>query len=67
MYITAGRDARGEAAFTNWTHPHTPALAGASVGTRKVIQFWITVDINLYLIAFLSCSDTSETVCHRFA
>ncbi len=33
--------------------PQTPASAGASVGTHKVIRFWITVGVNLYIIAFV--------------
>ncbi len=37
---------RPQAAFTILTHPQTPALAGASVGTRKVIRLWITVRVN---------------------
>ncbi len=31
--------------------PQAPALAGASVGTRKVLRLWITVSINLYIIS----------------
>ncbi len=54
VYIAVGRFARGEATFTNLTHPQTPALAGASVGTRKVLRFWITAGVNLYLITFYS-------------
>ncbi len=49
--IAVGRGSRGEAAFTNWTHPQTPALAGASVGTHKLIRLWFTVGVNLYIIA----------------
>jgi len=49
--IAVGRGFRGEAAFANWTHPQTPALAGASVGTHKVIRLWITVGVDLYIIA----------------
>ncbi len=64
MYIAV---ARGEAAFANLTHPQPPALAGVSVETREVIRFWITVGINLYIIAFLSISDTAGSACHRFA
>ncbi len=51
FYIAVGRVARGKAAFTILTHPQTPALAGASVGTRKVLRLWITVGVNLYIIA----------------
>ncbi len=75
--IVVGCVARGEAAFTNLTHPQLrpkasaielariaepsqqkrnlfrkSALAGASVGTRNVIWLWITVGVNLYIIAF---------------
>jgi len=52
MYLLAvGRGARGKAAYSVLTHPQTPALAGASVGTRKVLWFWITVGVDLYIIA----------------
>ncbi len=54
FYIAVSRFARGEAAFANWTHPQTPAKAGASIGTRKVVRFWITAGVNLYLITFYS-------------
>ena len=37
--IAVGRVARGKAAFADLTHPRTPALAGASVGARKVLRF----------------------------
>ena len=48
-----GRVARGETAYSVLTHPRTPASAGASVGTREVIRFWITACVKRYLIAFL--------------
>ncbi len=51
IFIVVGRNARGEAAFANWTHPQAPAKAGASVGTRKVVQLWFFVSVNLYIIA----------------
>ena len=51
IYFVVGRVARGKAAFTNLTHPQAPALAGASVGTRKVLRFWISVGVNVYIIA----------------
>ncbi len=50
VYIAVGHAARGKAVFANLTHPQTPALAGASVRIRKVIRFWITVGINVYII-----------------
>ncbi len=56
IYIAGGRVARGKAAFTNWTHPQTPALAGASVGTRKVSRLWFAVGVNGYIIAFFVSS-----------
>ncbi len=76
IFIVVGRNARGEAAFANWTHPQLrqkasaielariteppqqkrnlfrkSALAGASVGTHKVVQLWFFVSVNLYIIA----------------
>jgi len=50
--FAVGRVARGKAAFIDWTHPQTPALAGVSVGTRKALRLWFTVGVNLYTITF---------------
>ena len=43
--IAVGRVARGKAAFADLTHPRTPALAGASVGARKVLRFGVAAGV----------------------
>ncbi len=53
MYLSCRRScSRGFAAYSDLTHPKAPAKAGALVGTRKVIRFWIPVGVNVYIIAY---------------
>ena len=47
-----GCGSRGEAAYTDVTHPlNPPPVRGTSVGTCKNIRLWNTVSVKLYVIA----------------